>query len=305
MAGKLAVEYTLTGQVYMSKKYFLQSAGTVYGPLEAERILLLIEQGNLNLTDKISSDKINWDILQKVLPDLKFPGISPALDNKPAPPDDKVVIDEQTAGGNTPADMADPPLDRSFLRILSNTIGAFANGSTNWQKLSQKGNAAIAISSTIALISSLLLSAFGSMLFAGYCRLPEMEFYLRTMLWLLCCGSLFFAFGIILRLVDNLGDPRILHESMLTATLAMLSFSVMQILLHGVLFVLLPSCSWMLTATAASGVAGLFLLNTTLILRISLLNSTRFGAGWSTFWAFAGSWVSFVIYLFIVVPIYK
>jgi hypothetical protein len=156
------------------------------------------------------------------------------------------------------------------------------------------------IAAFIAIISSMLLATLSCVLF-----IPVLEHYLRLIIWLLVSGSIFFAGGIIMRLFDDASHPGIVSESLLTAALAMQSLAVMLLLLNGILLVLLPSCSWKLVTAAASGVAGLFLLNTAVTLRVSLLNSTRFGSGWSTFWAFVGCWLTFMLYLFIIVPVYK
>lgn len=312
MAVKLAVEYALTGKTSMGKEYFFRTNGAVHGPVSRERILLMLKQNELSITDKISPDKIHWFALQEVLRTLPT-DLMDHLDSNPTPspeppysPGNSAVnTDNCTMVSTSESVPYNIPQDHSFLRIFADTIGAFVNGSTCWQKLARKGSAAMITASFIAIISSLLLAALSCLLFARHCLMPELEQYLRLMIWLLFSGSIFFAGGIIVRLPDDASHPGIVLESLLTAALAVQSLAVLLILLHGVLFVLLPSCSWQLVTAAASGAAGLFLLNTAVILRVSLLNSTRYGSGWSTFWAFIGCWVSFMLYLFIIVPVYK
>ena len=297
----------------MPRQYFVRSEQTVSGPLDYERILEMLKEESLSVSDELSPDKIHWMKLMDTV-DMLSPGFLEQLDSnktaeKSTPSDE---VSSSTSSTESSAKTTDnickteyPAIqpDRSFIRIISNTIGSIADGGACYLRLLQKGNYAIALAVFTALLLSFAVIISGGMLFKSLDQNMIWNYSWRSILWLIIGGSIVFVVNIALRIFSD--NAQLLSGSCLTAALAMLSLAMLPVISLGIFRTILTSASWKIITAVLGAFWGFFLLNAIMIVRAGILESTPLRTGWSTFLAFTAIWLELAVYLIIVIPIYK
>ena len=272
----------LWGYIVQDEFFIQLEDNTIIGPFERSRVLDYLKSGRLQLTTLLSHDKLNWQPLQKALnlvvinneaipPESPCPHLS---NEEPGPQIDSPV--------DIPAASVPQTAERSFIRILADTMSAGGDAGTYLQKILRCGNFnAVIISSLLSVVIAAAAVILGCILFGSRYNLPLAQIILRTLTAVLLAGGFFWLINAIVRRIAARRGTGCAEADFLSAMYGMMNISFALLVLNSSLFIFNSAlCSAdtvqkSLLLIVALPLALFFIFNAMLAMRVNFMYNAR------------------------------
>ena len=338
--------YGLEKGSFMVKRYFLRRNNTTTGPFTEPQLRQMLIQQQLLPGDELSEDKRNFFNAGAVLGTVIYPprcnAATPGQVQSPAAPADAVDDDLpeappvckapeapapvqpivlQTPGAalpettvltaEAPENIYTDARERQTWLVVSCTYASLYNGSSYLQRLWHLGSGNMCIAGILSLFNSILFTLLGCVIFAHkYSSVPA-AFYLRSLIFTLCCWCLLWIFNSLVRfLAAPTIRPGSAEADFLSASHGAMCVALTGTVINATVSIILHNLSNLTSASMISLLAITLLLlmlmfsNIIVSLRINFMDGTRLGAGFATFWAVIELWGTLLLGLLLLKSLY-
>ena len=310
----------------MVQKFYIRQNNIILGPFERQILINMLNTGKLTLQDDVSTDKTNWQspeiALQLLVPDSEdlpdnaeapIPA-APAAPEKPTPkaaaePESATVIDLDSCIDLDAEDFSKSP---KFGDILLTVIASLGNGGGYLHRLNQYNAGTMLAAGVAAAVLSLIFSAAGALLFGSCYNVSTAAFCVRCMIAAVLSGVIFWGGSALVRAIAALPrDHKAAEADFLAGMQAMMSMSIVGIILNGSLFVfnrvLFNMRAEVITAVLLAALLPLifFAVNAILSLRMNFMGSSRLSPGMASLWAIVTFYATAVLNILLLYAVYR
>ncbi len=300
----------------MIKKYYIRKNNIITGPFERQTLIDMLNQGRLQLSDYVSTDKNFWqspqDALNLIIPEKStVPLPPPPTDYRKAP-----AAPVPPAVEMLPT-YADEEIDDfthklSFGDLLLHIIASLGNGGGYLHRLNQYGSNTMLSAGITAAVFSLIFASCGSLLFGSCYNISQISLCIRTLVVILLAGALFWLGNTILRLIRSPEKQNNAAEAdFLCAMHAMMNMGVISVIISGTVFAFNRQLFNMTIAQICTVVAVallpliFFSVNTILALRMNFMGNCQLKPGISSLLAIFGFYSVTVLSVLLLYAIYR
>ena len=317
----------------MHERYFLKLNGVITGPFKRQQLLQMLKNNSIKLETDTSVDKQHFYPLHRALNLIMLePAASPAppqsatleqnIEADPETPSIPVMeinhfptepeaLPPQDAESISNSEVIAPADDRSVMRIIADTLGSLGNGSGYLLKLFRKGSGAMIGAGMLALFLSITMTILSGVLFASRYDSLRVGFYMRSIVFVLLSGGVFWLFNLFARLIASEQQREFCYEAdFLSAMHGMMNMALLTLLAAGSFWLFKNDATvlagWNVYAVKLfiTLILGFFLFNLALSLRVNFFDGCSMGAGWASFWSFIEISLALILWSLIAKPIY-
>ena len=298
----------------MDKKFYIRQRNIITGPFERQVLINMLNQGRLSMHDSVSTDKLTWYTPQQALGLIIPERVKSGKDEKPSPPDPPsntrpIIIPDEPAINEAAEDFSQKP---NLADLLLNVTASLGNGSGYLSRLNQYSGNVMLTAGVIAVVFSLLFVILGILLFGSCYNVSKAVLCVRCLIVTLLSGAFFWGGNELLRVIASPEKKANAPEaSFLAAMHAMMSMSVIGVVLNGTVFIfnrnLFNMSMLQISTVLAAALLPLifFSANTILSLRINFMGNCKMSPGISSLMAVLFFYTATILSVLLLYAVYR